>query len=268
MHSGVLAQLDRFAVLLTLVGVLIVWEIAVDVARIPRYVLPAPSDIWSAIATHWQALLVHSWITLLETLVGFALSVGVGVPLAFLIVYSRIFDRVLYPILVASQAVPKVALAPILLIALGYSIVPKVIVAFLIAFFPVVVNTVTGLASVDRDTLNLMHSMGASKLDVFLKVRFPHAIPSMIAGFKVAVALAVVGAVVGEFVGSRAGLGYYMLVATGNFDTPLVFACVVCLTLMGIILFYTVGLLEVVLGRWNRTARIAQGAEPAGAFGM
>jgi NitT/TauT family transport system permease protein len=183
-----------------------------------------------------------------------------------LIVYSRIFDRILYPILVASQAVPKVALAPILLVALGYSLWPKIIVAFLIAFFPVVVNTVSGLASVDRDTLNLMRSMGASKMDVFLKVRFPHAVPSMIAGFKVAIALAVVGAVVGEFVGSRSGLGYYMLLATGNFDTPLVFACVVCLTVMGIVLFYTVGLLELALGRWNRAARIAQG-EAAGAFG-
>ena len=122
--------------LLALAGVLIVWEAAVDIGKIPRYVLPSPSDIWSAIGKHWQALLAHSWITLLETLVGFALSVGIGVPLAFLIVYSRIFDRVLYPILIASQAVPKVALAPILLIALGYSILPKVIVAFLIAFFP------------------------------------------------------------------------------------------------------------------------------------
>jgi NitT/TauT family transport system permease protein len=161
--------------------------------------------------------------------------------------------------------VPKVALAPILLVALGYSTLPKIIVAFLIAFFPVVVNTVTGLASVDRDTLNLMRSMGASKTDVFLKVRFPHAVPSMIAGFKVAIALAVVGAVVGEFVGSRSGLGYYMLLATGNFDTPLVFACVVCLTLMGIILFYTVGMLEFALARWNRAALRA--SETAGAFG-
>jgi NitT/TauT family transport system permease protein len=110
--------------------------------------------------------------------------------------------------------------------------------------------------------------MGASKMDVFRKVRFPHAVPSMIAGFKVAIAFAVVGAVVGEFVGSRSGLGYYMLLATGNFDTPLVFACVVFLTLMGIILFYTVGLLEVALGRWNRTARIAQAADAAGAYGM
>ncbi len=163
---------------------------------------------------------------------------------------------------------PKVALAPILLVAMGYSILPKIIVAFLIAFFPVVVNTVTGLASVDRETLNLMRSMGASKIDVFLKVRFPHAVPSMIAGFKVAIALAVVGAVVGEFVGSRSGLGYYMLLATGNFDTPLVFACVVFLTLMGIVLFYTVGLLEIVLARWNRTARLAQTGEAASSFGM
>jgi NitT/TauT family transport system permease protein len=257
--------LDRFAVVITLFGVLTAWELAVDLGAVPRFVLPAPSDIGASMVAHAGSLLAHCWVTLLETLAGFGLSVAIGIPLAVLIVYSRFFDRVLYPILVASQAVPKVALAPILLVALGYSVLPKIIVAFLIAFFPVVVNTVTGLASVDRDTLNLMHSMGATKMDVFLKVRFPHAVPSMIAGFKVAIALAVVGAVVGEFVGSRSGLGYYLLLATGNFDTPLVFACVVCLTVMGIVLFYTVGLLEFALGRWNRVARKA--AEAAGAFG-
>jgi NitT/TauT family transport system permease protein len=260
--------LDRFAVVLALGGVLVLWEVMVDLLEIPSFILPAPSSIWASIVEHWAALLGHSWVTLLETLAGFGLSLAIGIPLAVLIVYSRVFDRILYPILVASQAVPKVALAPILLVAMGYSILPKIIVAFLIAFFPVVVNTVTGLASVDRDTLNLMRSMGASKIDVFLKVRFPHAVPSMIAGFKVAIALAVVGAVVGEFVGSRSGLGYYMLLATGNFDTPLVFACVVFLTLMGIILFYTVGLLEIVLARWNRTARLAQTGEAASSFGM
>jgi len=266
--SKIIALLDRFAVVIALAGLLVFWELAVDLSGIARYVLPAPTDIAMVIDKHWWALLAHSWITLLETLAGFGLSVGIGIPLAFVIVYSRIFERVLYPILVASQAVPKVALAPILLIALGYSLLPKVIVAFLIAFFPVVVNTVTGLASVDRDTLNLMRSMGASKLDIFVKVRFPQAVPSMIGGFKVAVALAVVGAVVGEFVGSRSGLGYYMLVATGNFDTPLVFACVFFLTLMGITLFYTVGLLEIALARFNRAARLARAAEPAGQFCM
>jgi NitT/TauT family transport system permease protein len=266
--SRLLDFLDRFAVIIALAGAMILWQFGVDIAEVPRYILPAPSDIAKSIVQNWRPLFGHSWVTLLETLAGFGLSLAIGIPLAVLIVYSRVFDRVLYPILIASQAVPKVALAPILLVALGYSILPKIIVAFLIAFFPVVVNTVTGLASVDRDTLNLMHSMGASRLDVFLKVRFPHAVPSMIAGFKVAIALAVVGAVVGEFVGSRSGLGYYMLVATGNFDTPLVFACVVFLTLMGIVLFYTVGLSEVAMARFNRTARIAQGTEAAGTFGM
>jgi NitT/TauT family transport system permease protein len=266
--SWVLAILDRCAVVLALAGVLVVWEASVDIGNVPSYILPAPSSIWMSMLEHLQPLLHHSWVTLLETLAGFGLSVAIGVPLALLIVYSRIFDRVLYPILVASQAVPKVALAPILLVALGYGTLPKVIVSFLIAFFPVVVTTVTGLASVERDTLKLMHSMGASKTDIFMKVRFPHAVPSMISGFKVAIALAVVGAVVGEFVGSRSGLGYYMLLATGNFDTPLVFACVLFLTIMGIILFYVVGLLEVVLGRWNRTARLAQKTEAAGGFGM
>jgi NitT/TauT family transport system permease protein len=265
--SSAVDLLDRFAVVITLAAILLAWELAVDLAGIPRYVLPAPSDIWASMVVHAGSLLAHSWVTLLETLAGFGVSLAIGIPLAVLIVYSRIFDRILFPILVASQAVPKVALAPILLVALGYSILPKIIVAFLIAFFPVVVNTVTGLASVDRDTLNLMRSMGASKMDVFLKVRFPHAVPSMIAGFKVAIALAVVGAVVGEFVGSRSGLGYYMLLATGNFDTPLVFACVICLTVMGIVLFYTVGLLELPLARWNRAARLAQGGQAAGAFG-
>jgi NitT/TauT family transport system permease protein len=172
--------LDRFAVVIALVALLIVWEAAADLGRIPIFILPAPSDIWASIVKNWSALLNHAWVTLLETLAGFGLSVAVGIPLAVLIVYSRIFDRVVYPMLVASQAVPKVALAPILLVVLGYGVSPKIIVAFLIAFFPVVVNTVTGLASVDRDTLNLMHSMGVSKMDVFRKVRFPHAVPSMI----------------------------------------------------------------------------------------
>src|SRR5262249_47532139 len=131
--------LDRFAVVITLAVVLLVWELAVDLAGIPRYVLPAPSDIWASMVAHAGSLLGHSWVTLLETLAGFGVSLAIGIPLAVLIVYSRIFDRILYPILVASQAVPKVALAPILLVALGYSVLPKIIVAFLIAFFPVVV---------------------------------------------------------------------------------------------------------------------------------
>jgi NitT/TauT family transport system permease protein len=264
----VAALVDRGAVVITLVAIVLIWEAAVWASGVRTFLLPAPSDIALSFVDHWPSLLVHARVTLLETLAGFGLSLAIGIPLAVAIVYSRVVERILYPILVASQAVPKVALAPILLVGLGYGVLPKVIVAFLIAFFPVVVNTVTGLASVNRDTLQLMRSMGASQLDVFLKVRFPNAVPTMMAGFKVAIALAVVGAVVGEFVGSRSGLGYYMLAATGNFDTPLVFACVVLLTLMGIVLFYTVALIERFLGRWNRNVARAEAGDPSSAWAM
>lgn len=267
--SRTLAEaLNRSAVFLTLLGLVLLWEAWVWLFEVPVYLVPAPSDIWVSILANWSSLATHFQVTLLEALAGFGLSVGIGVPIAVAIVYSRFAERVLYPILVASQAVPKVALAPILLVGLGYGLLPKIIVAFLIAFFPVVVNTVTGLASVRRDTLQLMRSMGASQTDVFLKVRFPNAVPTMMAGFKVAVALAVVGAVVGEFVGSRSGLGYLMLAATGNFDTPLVFACVVMLTLMGIVLFYSVGLVERLLGRWNRGAAGKAGEDPSKSWAM
>lgn len=259
--------LNASTVPLTLLVVVLLWQLGVRLFRVPVYLVPAPSDVWESIVQHHQLLLFHADVTLMETLIGFGLSIAIGVPLAVLIVCSKLIERILYPLLVASQAVPKVALAPILLIGLGYGLFPKIVVALLIAFFPVVVNSVSGLSSVSRDTLKLMRSMGASRTQIFLKVRFPSAVPSMVAGFKIAIALAVVGAVVGEFVGSRTGLGYYMLAATGNFDTPLVFACVVALTAMGIVLFYAIALLEGFLGRWNRLAAHGQGEEAA-QYGM
>lgn len=239
-------------VAITVVLLVLLWELVVYALEVPIYLVPGPTDVWHSMVEHQRALLRHTQVTLWETLGGFGLSIAIGIPMAVAIVASPLVERILYPILVASQAIPKVALAPILLVTLGYGALPKVIVAFLIAFFPIVVNTVTGLSTVNRDTLKLMRSMGASTAQIFMKVRFPSAVPSMIAGFKIAIALAVVGAVVGEFVGGRSGLGYFMLAATGNFDTPLVFACVVALTILGIALFYVVALAERFLGRWNR----------------
>jgi NitT/TauT family transport system permease protein len=260
--------LDRSVVMLTLVGVAVLWQLAVRVFDLPTYLIPAPTDILASLVENWRALAFHTQVTLLETLAGFGLSLIIGIPLAVGIVYSRVLERVLYPLLVASQAVPKVALAPILLVGLGYGALPKVIVALLIAFFPVVVNTVTGLRAVGEDTLKLMRSMGTSQLDIFRKVRFPSAVPMMIAGCKVAIAFAVVGAVVGEFVGSRSGLGYYMLVATGSFDTPLVFASVVVLTGLGIVLFYLVGAAELFLGPWTRGVGGGRADDRAGSWSM
>ncbi len=254
------------AAVLALIVFIALWQAWVRLFDVPIYLVPAPTDIGASLIQHWASLLKHTQVTLWETLAGFGLSIVVGVPLAVAIVYSRVFERILYPLLVASQAVPKVALAPLLLVGLGYGMLPKVIVAFLIAFFPVVVNTVTGLGSVSADTLNIMRSMGASKLQIFLKVRFPSSVPTMMAGFKVAIALSVVGAMVGEFVGSRSGVGYFLLTATGNFDTPLVFACVLVLTVLGIVLFYSIALAERFLGRWYRVTASAD--EASGSWGM
>lgn len=251
-----------------LVAFVLLWELIVRVFAVPAYLVPAPSDVWASMVEHRQALLRHAQVTFWETLAGFGLSVALGIPMAVAIVASPTIGRILYPILVASQAIPKVALAPILLVTLGYGALPKVIVAFLIAFFPIVVNMVTGLSTVNQDTLKLMRSMGASSRQIFMKVRFPNAVPSMMAGFKIAIALAVVGAVVGEFVGGRSGLGYFMLAATGNFDTPLVFACVVALTILGIALFYAVSLGERFLGRWNRLTKGRASEAAGGAYGM
>jgi NitT/TauT family transport system permease protein len=237
---------------LALVVAIVLWQVVLVAFDVPGYLVPTPVEVRGSLTANWAPLLGHTWVTLAESLIGFGLSVAIGVPLAMLIVSSRVLERILYPLLVASQAVPKVALAPLLVVWMGYGVGPKVVVALLIAFFPVVVNTATGLSAVQSEMIMLVRSMGASRWDVFRKIRFPTAVPSVLAGFKVAIALAVVGAVVGEFVGSRSGLGYYLLVATGNFDTPLVFACIVVLTILGVVLFYAVSGAGRLLGRWNR----------------
>jgi len=258
--SGVIQNL---AAPLTVVGLIVLWAVVVAVFNVPSYLVPGPAAVWQSTVENSSEILKHTWVTLWESLAGFGLGVIIGIPLAILITSSKMLERIIYPLLVASQAIPKVALAPLLLVWMGYGLGPKIVVAFLLTFFPVVVNTASGLASVPGEMTMLVHSMGASRWTTFRKVRFPSAVPSMMAGFKVAVALAVVGAVVGEFVGSQSGLGYYLLVATGNFDTPLVFACVLALTIMGVVLFYLMSAVGGLLGRWTRGM---DGGESAGSW--
>jgi NitT/TauT family transport system permease protein len=148
------------------------------VFRVPEYLLPAPSAIAGALATEWRTLAFHTWITLYEILCGFALSVVVGVPLAMLIVGSPAFERSVYPLLVASQSIPKIAIAPLLIFWAGIGILPKVLVAFAIAFFPIVIDTVAGLRAVEPEMLHLARSMGAGERKIFLKIRFPSALPT------------------------------------------------------------------------------------------
>lgn len=227
-----------------MVALIVVWEVAARLFSIPPYLLPAPSQIVLSMDSNAVILIKESVVTTFEILLGFALSVAVGVPLALAIYLWRPFARAVYPLLVSSQAVPKVAVAPLFLVWFGFGLLPKVLIAFLIAFFPVVINTAMGLASLEREKIYLAQSMGLGSVATFFKIQLPNALPSIFAGLKISITLAVVGAVVGEFVGGQGGLGYLLLIANGNMDTALLFSGIVALTLLGIVLFALVGLLE------------------------
>ena len=230
------------------------WEIAVRALSIPDYILPSPSVIVTKIVVSWQLLLVNAFVTLQEILLGFGLSVLIAIPLAIAVVYSRIFERVAFPFMVSLQTIPKVALAPILVMWLGYGILPKVMVAFLISFFPIVINSVIGMRSAEKEMIYLVQSMGASELTTFLKIRLPKALPSIFGGLKVGMGQAVVGATVGEFIAAEQGLGYLQLISQVRLDTPLLFAAVVVLSLLGVLLFNVVAWVERIALPWSRVA--------------
>jgi NitT/TauT family transport system permease protein len=220
------------------------WQLATVQFHVPSYTLPSPVDIAAVMVERWRDLVANGWITLIESAAGLALSILVAVPLGIAIVYSPVVERIFYPFLVASQAIPKVALAPILVVWFGFGLLPKVLIAFFIAFFPIVVNTVVGMSRTPADMIHLMRSLGASSSQILLRVQLPSASPYIFAGIKVAAAFAVVGAIVGEFIAANSGLGYLQLLADNNFQIPLLFGTLVVLSIMGIVLFYFVALVE------------------------
>jgi NitT/TauT family transport system permease protein len=237
---------------LTLGAFVTLWEAAVRLVGLPVWILPSPMSIAQATYAWAPRLPLHIGVTLYETLAGFALATLAGVLLSSLVIHSPFLQGTLYPILLGLQSVPKVAIAPLLLIWLGYGEVPKIVVVFLVCFFPIVVSMVTGLSAVPSELMDLMRSLSPSRYQVFVKIRFPTAIPYLFVGLKVAVTLAVIGAVIGEFVSSERGLGYIILAATSQLNTSLGFGALVLLTLMSIGLYYGVDALERVLSPWTR----------------
>jgi NitT/TauT family transport system permease protein len=234
----------------TFLALLLLWEAAGKVFGVPIWLLPSPTDILSALVERGHDLFQHTWITFYETILGFFLAIALGVPLAVAVTYSRGLSNTIYPLILVTQSVPKVAFAPILLIWLGYGDFPKIVVAFLVAFFPVVVDTATGLRSPSPQLLDLARQLSASQLQIYTKIRFPSALPHFFSGLKVAITLAVIGAVIGEFVGSEKGLGFLVIESTSHFKTPLAFGAMVLLALMSIALFGTVAAVERITCPW------------------
>ena len=233
------------------VALVVFWEIYTRAANVPVYILPAPSVIAKAVVKDFDSLMKHSWVTIYEVVLGFVIGTAFGIPLAISIVYSKFAEKTIYAALVASQAVPKVALAPLLIAWFGFGMTPKIIITFLICFFPIVVNTVIGLNSTPPEMLYLARSLGASGLETFWKFRFPHGLPSIFGGLKVGISLAVVGAVVGEFVAGANGLGYLQIIRASFLKTDSVFAILIFLSIIGIVLFYLIQFIESRVIRWD-----------------
>jgi NitT/TauT family transport system permease protein len=225
------------------ISLLTIWQIAVPLAGLSDFILPTPWQIIRRIGVDYKLLFSNMLVTLFELVGGFLIAAVTGIVTALFIFYSRIFERAIYPLLVALQTVPKVALAPLLVLYLGYGYAPKLFLAFLLAYFPIVIASVVGLQTLDKAMVNLVRSMGANELQTFFKIRLPAALPNVFGGFKVGISTAVIGAVIGEYVASEKGLGYLQLQASSHFDTTLSFAAMVAIAFIGIVMF---GLLETV----------------------
>jgi NitT/TauT family transport system permease protein len=221
-----------------------VWQAVVVYARIPELILPTPLEILRRMIAEYRLLLGDSLVTLSEVVIGFGAAVVVGVPLALMIFYSRIVAKVLYPLLIAFQTVPKVALAPLLVLWFGFGFMPKILIGFLTAFFPIVISTVVGLQALEEEMVKLMKSMGASEWQTFWKLRLPTALPNLFGGLKIGVGLAVIGSIIGEYVAAESGLGYRQITANAQFDSSLNFAALVAISLLGVVVFYVVDFAE------------------------
>lgn len=241
----------------TVIVLLILWEITVRTLDVSEILFPAPTRIVEALLQGFGEgpFLRHTWVTLQEIIYGFAFAVVSGLLVAVWVTSSRLAEKIVLPIVVVLQTVPKVALAPLFLVWFGFGMESKILTTALIAFFPVLVNATLGFNSTSSDQVNMMRSFGASRIQVLTKLRFPSAVPSIVAGLDVAVVLSVIGAIVAEFVGSQAGLGYLIIASNTSLDVATMFAALVILSVIGLTLHYAVVLLGRRLAFWSEENR-------------
>ena len=243
----------RWLPLIFSVFVVIVWEAAVQILDISKFLLPAPSSIVTAFLDEPQRFAYHTWRTAYEAMLGFMLGLALGVFLAAVMAYVRALERMVMPYLVIIQVTPIVAIAPVLVLWLGTGLAPKVAVAFLISFFPITVNTAIGIRSADKDALDLMKVLAATERFMFLRVRLPFALPYLLSSIKIAAPAAVIGAIVAEFVSSTQGLGYVILISKSTLRTADLFVAIVGSAALGVTMFALSVLAETRLLRWHES---------------
>jgi NitT/TauT family transport system permease protein len=235
---------------LGLIGTLGVWWLATVAFGIQSYLLPSPPDVFHKFFEQPGYLLGHTGTSLLETLEGFALAIVIGIPIALVIVSTTVLERLVYPLLLMVNAIPKIAVAPLLVVWMGFGQWPKVIMVLLMCFFPIVISTAQGMKSTPAELVELLRSLNAGRSQEFFKLRLRYAMPQIFTGLKVAISLAVIGSVIAEFVGATNGLGYVIQQSGATADTTLAFAAITLLSIMSIVLFYALVLLEHLLLPW------------------
>ncbi|MBX9828521.1 MAG: ABC transporter permease [Xanthobacteraceae bacterium] len=236
----------------------IVWEGAVRLFGIPMFFLPPPTAIAEAFVEFWGPIYRNSLFTLSTTLIGFGLAVGFGLLLGLVVGWSRSIYAGLYPLMIGFNAIPKVAVVPILVLWFGIGFIPAVLTAFLISFFPIVVNVATGLATIEPELEDVLKALGASKLDIMRKVGIPRTMPYFFGSLKIAITLAFVGSVISESIASNQGIGNLMLQAQAQFQVPLIFAGLVALAVEGIVMYWLMAILEARSTRWAQRSGFAQ----------
>jgi NitT/TauT family transport system permease protein/putative hydroxymethylpyrimidine transport system permease protein len=251
MRRSVLAPLALIVGLLAAWELLARWDLAADALNIQSFLLPPPSEIAEALWRDRRLLAEDAWVTLTEVVLGFCLAAAVGVGFAVLIHLSETARRAVYPLLVGSQTIPIIAIAPVLVVWFGFGIGPKLAIVALICFFPITVNTLDGLRSVDPDLVKMMRTLGADRAQILRWAEAPSALPYAFSGAKIAVAVAVIGAVFGEWAGSDEGLGHLMQLASAQLLTARLFAAIVVLSVMAIGLFALLSLLERLVITWK-----------------
>ena len=242
--------LERLSPWLVTIALFLIWEAVCRVFKVDPFVLPAPSAAFAAMYQYRWPLIRHSFVTLWTTMAGFALAVVFGIVLGLIVGWSRTIYRGIYPVMIGFNSIPKVAIVPILVVWFGIGEVPAIITAFLISFFPIVVNVATGLATMEPELEDVLRALGARKLDIMLKVGIPRTQPYLFGSLKVAITLAFVGTVVSETIAANAGLGFLMVQAGSNFQMPLVFAGLLLLAVEGIAMYAVFAAVETHFTRW------------------
>lgn len=246
------SKLDIILPILFIVGLLLIWEMIIELGAIEKYIMPAPSDIIMALFKDFRSMLPHIITTLYESVIGFGIAVILAVILAIIMDLMPMVKKAVYPVFIISQTVPIIALAPLFIIWFGFGTLPKIIVVVIVCFFPVVISLSDGLENVDKDLINHFKLMGASKLKRFFHLKLPYGIINFFSGLRIAATYSIMGAVIGEWLGGDKGLGVYMTRARSTYALDKMFAAILVIVIMSMFIFYIIGVLEKILTPWNR----------------